>query len=146
YGIVFVVLGLWGAQLLSHIGALRGDVLLQLRGVRLGLDLILVLISVIGGRVIPLFTRNTTGFEIHRAPLLDKLAIASVVACAVADLWGAYGWPLALVFGVAAVLTLVRARGWGTRQALREPMLWVLHVGYLFLPLGLGLRALAALF
>jgi uncharacterized protein involved in response to NO len=49
------------------------------------------------------------------------------------------------VTGIAAVLTAVRARRWGIQHSLRQPLVWVLHVAYLFLPLGLALRAVAAL-
>lgn len=143
YGIVLVLVALWIAQLVSHVGALEGDILLQRRGVRLGIGLILVLIAVIGGRVIPLFTGNATGAEVRRHPKLDVAAIAGVVVCAVADTWLLVGPALGVIMGVTAVLTALRARHWGLRQAFGDPLLWVLHVGYLCLPLGLSLRALA---
>lgn len=143
YGIVAVLVVLWLAQLVSHVGALEGDILLQRRGVRLGIGLILVLIAVIGGRIIPLFTRNATGAEVRRHPRLDVAAIAGVVACAVADAWLLVGPVLGVVMGVTAVLTALRAWHWGLRAAFGDPLLWVLHIGYLFLPLGLALRAIA---
>jgi uncharacterized protein involved in response to NO len=146
YGIVAVLAVLWLAQLTSHAGALESDILLQRRGVMLGLDLILLLIVVIGGRVIPMFTRNSTGVtDIRSHAWLERAAIASVLACAVADAALLQGLALAIVMGLAALLTAIRALHWGTQHALRDPLLWVLHAGYLCVPLGFALRAAAEL-
>lgn len=146
YGIVAVIVALWLAQIVSHVGALEDDLVLQRRGTRLGVDLVLVLIAIIGGRVIPLFTRNATGAsDIGTPKWLDIAAIASVLATAVADAAFLYGPILGLTAAIAAVLNALRMLRWGTRYAAREPLLWVLHAGYAFLPLGLALRALAEL-
>jgi len=45
---------------------------------------------------------------------------------------------------LVGVLALVRSWRWGARHTLRTPLLWVLHVGYLWIPIGLVLRAVAA--
>src|SRR5690606_5639438 len=45
----------------------------------------------------------------------------------------------------AAIATAIRTRRWGLLSALRDPMLWVLHLGHLFVPLGLALRVAAEL-
>lgn len=146
YGVVVVLVALWLAQIVSHAGALEGDLLLQRRGVRLGIGLLLVLIAVIGGRVIPLFTRNATGAgDIRSHAWLDGLAIASVAATAVADGIFVVGPVIGVTAGVASVLSALRMRSWGIQHTAREPLLWVLHVGYLFLPVGLALRAAAEL-
>jgi uncharacterized protein involved in response to NO len=42
-----------------------------------------------------------------------------------------------LLSATAAILAAGRAVHWGTRHTLREPLLWVLHVGYAWIPLGL---------
>jgi uncharacterized protein involved in response to NO len=47
--------------------------------------------------------------------------------------------------GAAAIRAAAGAARWGSRQAWRDPLLWVLHVGYAFVPIGLALRATAAL-
>ncbi len=146
YGIVAAIVALFGAQLLSHLGALEGDLLLQRRGTRLGVDLVLVLIAVVGGRVIPLFTRNATGASgIESDRRIDLLAIASVVAVGAADAIWLYGPILGALAAVAAVLNALRMRRWGVQHTAGEPMLWVLHAGYAFLPIGLALRAVAEL-
>ncbi|HJL18275.1 MAG TPA: NnrS family protein [Sandaracinaceae bacterium LLY-WYZ-13_1] len=150
YGLVLVLAALFGAQLVTHLGQLRGAVLWQVVGPRVGVDLVVLLILVIGGRIIPLFTRNATKAEgITHAPWADRLSLAAAAAVALADLarlWPA-GLPIdALVGGasaVAAVASAWRMRRWGTRHAGREPLLWVLHGAYAFVPLGFALRAVA---
>lgn len=144
YGIVALVLALWVAQIVAHLGALDSDLLLLRRGNRLGFDLVLVLIAVIGGRIIPLFTRNATGVRNLGAPRwLDRAAVLSVLVTAIADAALLHGPVLGASAAVAAVLNVARMHHWGAQYTRREPLLWVLHAGYAFLPLGLALRALA---
>ena len=63
----------------------------------------------------------------------------------VSDLFFVGGVWAALFSSAAAVFTLARTRCWGLSAALRNPLLWVLHLGYLFIPLGFILRATSAL-
>ena len=53
--------------------------------------------------------------------------------------------PIARLAGATALAAALRARRWGARHAWGTPMLWVLHLGYAFIPAGLALRAVAAL-
>jgi uncharacterized protein involved in response to NO len=57
--------------------------------------------------------------------------------------------PESLAAGVlaaaAAVIQAVRLAQWQGFRTLRAPIVWVLHLGYLWLPLGLALKALALL-
>lgn len=144
YGLVVVLALLWGAQLAMHLGALGIAPEWLRSGALLGVDLIMVLILVIGGRVIPLFTRNATGAtDIRVRPWLDRatlLAAAAVIGC---DLVGVAGAGLVAATSAAAVLSAWRAGSWGVRHTVRAPLLWVLHVGYAFVPIGLALRAVA---
>lgn len=145
YGIVGVVVALFLTQLLTHLGAIEHDAAWQLTGPRAGVDLVVVLILVIGGRIIPLFTRNTTkapGIRSH--VLLDRACIAAALALTGADLAMVQGAPLGALAAVAAVLSVARMVHWGVGPAFREPLLWVLHLGYLFVPLGFGLKAVTA--
>lgn len=144
YGIVVALLGLWLAQLLTHAGALSGSILWQTAGPKVGVGLVIVLILVIGGRIIPLFTRNTTKAEdIRSLPWLDRIAIGGAVATLLADALSIGGWPFAAAAGVTAIASAARALHWGTRRSLSDPLLWVLHLGYAFVPLGFALRAIA---
>ena len=46
---------------------------------------------------------------------------------------------------LAGVLVAVRSVRWGARHSLRDPLLWILHVGHAWIAVGLLLRALSAL-
>jgi uncharacterized protein involved in response to NO len=112
--------------------------------------LLVLFITVMGGRIIPSFTSNvlrqrgeTPGLR-NYAPL-NFLAIGSLMAMIIADVAA----PLSLVGGALALLAalagLVRLSGWGWRRILNDPLLWILHLGYLALVAGLALKGVAAL-
>ncbi|MEZ4340619.1 MAG: NnrS family protein [Sandaracinaceae bacterium] len=146
YGIVGLLVLLFAAQGLTHLGARAGDVAWQTLGPRLGLGLVVVLVLVIGGRIIPLFTKNATGAEdIRTYPWLDRASIATALAAVVLDAASVRGPALAILLGLAALTAAARAIRWGAARSFGEPLLWVLHLGYAFVPLGFALRAAAVL-
>jgi uncharacterized protein involved in response to NO len=110
-------------------------------------DVVVLLIVVIAGRIFPMFTRNATGISgITNTPKLDVIAIVATALVLVADAVGPEErlWTAAAT-SLAAIACAVRAATWGARYTLRHPLLWVLHAGYAFIPLGLLLRTLPAL-
>lgn len=119
-------------------------------GMRIALAATLFLILLIGGRIVPSFTRNW--LVRHRpGPLptafsrFDALALA--VAVAALTLWvlrpsAPESGVFALVAGILNALRLARWRGW---RSLGEPLVAILHLGWAFVPLGFMLLALALL-
>jgi uncharacterized protein involved in response to NO len=109
-----------------------------LRCLHAALMLIVLLETVIAGRVTPGFTASTIrGVRQWRPVWLD---IATIVLTGLAFV----AWLLRLPVGLAVALALtaasahlVRAFGWNPWAARREPMLWILHVSYLWIPVGL---------
>ncbi|MFM4975616.1 MULTISPECIES: NnrS family protein [Aeromonas] len=104
------------------------------------------LIAVMGGRVIPFFTARGTGQEkAAPSPWLERGALASLwlilLLWLLPDSWtnSLYMVPLYIV---AAGLHLGRQLRWRPGTTLAQPLLWSLHLAYLFIPLGL--LALAA--
>lgn len=120
-------------------------------GAEIGLAGIVMLIALIGGRIIPAFTRNwlvNTG-RAGTLPVEPGRFDAAVLIVTVAGLVAWLGWAtepatgwLAAALAAAHALRLLRWRGWRTAP---EPLLWVLHLGYLWLPVGFALVAAAAL-
>jgi uncharacterized protein involved in response to NO len=110
-------------------------------GLRLAVAAIVGLIMVVGGRITPSFTSNwmtRQGSEIRPAPLgrfdIDSIALAALALIA----WIAEpDW-----YGTAALLLLMaiaqaaRLSRWAGVRTWREPILFILHVGYAFVPLG----------
>jgi uncharacterized protein involved in response to NO len=101
-----------------------------------------MMIAVIGGRIVPSFTRNwlvKRGEERLPSPpmqVFDTLAL--LVLAAALLLWvflPANAFTGASLM-LAGVLHLVRLARWAGHRTLAEPLVFVLHAGYAFLPLG----------
>jgi uncharacterized protein involved in response to NO len=129
-----------GANLLFHVLALRGTVTDLPE--RLALALILLLLTLIGGRVTPNFTRefliqhNRPAISASLSPV-DAVAMVLVVVAAVAWIVQpesvAAGGTL-VAAGMASLIRLSRWRGW---MVWREPLVLILHLGYGWLTLSL---------
>lgn len=141
-----VLVALWLANLAIHLDALGALPGLRRRGALVGVDVILLVILVMAGRVFPMFTRNATRVQsIRSIPALDAASVAAMLAVVVCDA-AALDAPVApIAAAVAAVLAAARTLHWGARHGLRLPLVWILHVGYAWIPLGLALRAVSAL-
>lgn len=119
-------------------------------GWRLGLAAILVLISVVAGRIVPSFTRNWLAARRQaRLPAasgaVDRLSLGVLHASLFAWVFAPAARPAGIaLLGAAAVnlWRLLRWRGAGTRS---EPLLLVLHVGYAWLVIGVGALGVATL-
>src|SRR5262245_40719210 len=118
-------------------------------GVRLAIAAIVMLIMLIGGRVIPSFTRNWLVRENPgRLPTpftrFDALALALGAAALV--LW--IGWPASRMTGftlvAAGLLQAARLARWAGERTLRDRLVLVLHVAYGFVPIGFLLTGAAA--
>jgi uncharacterized protein involved in response to NO len=127
---------------LFHWEAARGGYAAQGHGLRLGLAAGLMMMAVIGGRIVPSFTRNWLARRgpgrLPVPPMQRFDLVALLVLLAALLLWVA--WPLDLVTGAALVLAgalhLARLARWAGHRTLAEPLVAVLHAGYAFLPLG----------
>ncbi|MBI4527799.1 MAG: NnrS family protein [Deltaproteobacteria bacterium] len=115
------------------------------RGIFLGLNLVLLVIVIMGGRVIPFFTeRALPGVMMRRWPAIEWLSVASVLAFPVAEFF----FPNSILAGTVAALAAasngIRLAGWYTRRFWSVPLLWVLHLGYAWIIAGFCLKAFAA--
>jgi uncharacterized protein involved in response to NO len=140
YPLLAPVIVLAIANLLTHL-----DMAL---GWRLGIAVVIVLISVIGGRIIPAFTRNW----LHArgmvpvppsAGLLDRVALGTLHGGMIAWTFLPDWQPVGALLLVAAALNLIRLARWHGIATVEEPLLLVLHIGYLWLVIGVALLGLA---
>ncbi|HKY85990.1 MAG TPA: NnrS family protein [Pseudorhodoplanes sp.] len=118
-------------------------------GIRIGIAGVVLLIAVIGGRIIPSFTRNWLVRENPgRLPVpFARFDVFVIVASAVSlAAWIALPdsrWTgMALL--IAGVLHIARLSRWAGDRTLRDRLVLVLHVGYFFVPLGFLLIGIAA--
>ncbi len=148
--LLLVLVALWACNAVCHWALWREDVAMARQALLAGIDIALVLVTVIGGRIVPAFTatalRQAGGVAVPRATKgLTEVAITLMVAVAVVDvLWPHSRWAGAIALLAALVHTL-RLSQWQTRHTLRMPVVWVLHLAYAWLPLGLALKALSLL-
>jgi uncharacterized protein involved in response to NO len=110
-------------------------------GLRLAVAAIVGLIMVVGGRITPSFTSNwLTRQRSEKRPVpLGRFDIGSIGLAAFALVtWivapGRYGAAVLLL--IMAIAQAARLSRWAGVQTWREPILFVLHVGYAFVPLG----------
>lgn len=118
------------------------------RALHAGLALVVMIESVIAGRVIPAFTQSALpGVRLQTPPLLEQATLGSTAL-------GLGLWVLtppshpvaaastAAVLGLAALLHAYRLWCWKPLRTHARPILWVLHAAYAWLPAGLLLLAL----
>ncbi|WP_028030738.1 NnrS family protein [Gemmobacter nectariphilus] len=146
------VLGLLGVftlgNALFHWEAAQGGAAAQGLGLRLALGAAVMLIGLIGGRIVPSFTRNwlvQRGETRLPAPPMQRLDKAALLVLGAALLLWVAAPDHALTGAallIAGALHLARLARWRGALTLAEPLVTVLHAGYLFVPLGaLGLGA-----
>lgn len=143
-GVVAIVTLLAVANLLFHLantGVVHYSLAAALQN---GLNVVILIIVVIGGRVIPFFTANAIpGSGVRRDPAGDMLGIGSVILMLIVDALpqgGAIVPPVALA---AAVFNAWRMYPWMSASVLEKPILWVLYLGYAWVVAGLALKGLS---
>ncbi len=119
-------------------------------GVRIGIATMVLLISVIGGRIVPSFTRNWLARENPGrlpAPMARFDFVVIGVSAATLALWVLLpaGRLSGVALGIAGLLQVARLARWAGDRTMRDRLVLVLHVGYAFVPFGFLLSSAAAL-
>ncbi len=114
------------------------------RGLYLGIDLVLLMIVLLGGRVIPFFTEKGLGVKFKLDMRRDIIAIGSFVAFAIVQQIEFRGSLLLVMAAIAFVANLWRVSGWYHHRIWSTPLLWILHLSYYWFVLGLLLMALSS--
>jgi uncharacterized protein involved in response to NO len=145
FPIIGAILLLTAANVVMHLEA-NGILATDMLGARMAIAIVAALITLVGGRIIPSFTRN---WLVKRdaahlpAPfgIIDRITILVTIAALL--LWVALPDEVAtaVAAGLAAVMNALRLARWQGLATLSDALVWVLHLGYLWLPVGLGLMA-----
>jgi uncharacterized protein involved in response to NO len=138
-----VLAGLFAANVAFHLGSASF-------GLRLAIYSIMLLFVLKGGVLIPVFTGNALrekkrGDRILPWFALDVLAAASIVALAGADLAALPSRWTGLAAAAACIVHALRLARWRAWLVMDEPLLFVMHLGYAWLVVALGLKAAAGL-
>lgn len=120
------------------------------QGPLLALFTLVILIAVIGGRIVPLFTSNWLVKAGRVAPppatpLVDRAGLAAVPLAALCEVLAPGSAIGGAVLVLAGGLTLARLARWHGLATLAEPLVTVLHVGYAWLGIGLIVLGLSSL-
>jgi uncharacterized protein involved in response to NO len=140
-----VLLGLLAlSNVLYHAAALGWLHLDPLAPVHAAIVLIVAIEAVIGGRVIPMFTANAVpGTKPVQDARRDKAALALTVLAGAAWTAGLPAPFTAALAVAAAAAQALRLAGWKPWRTWRNPLLWILHLSYAWIPLGFVALALA---
>ncbi len=153
---VLAILGLLPLTNAFFFVGLSGNAAWTMTALFAGLWLVVMLINLIGGRVIPGFTRNWLKQQLAQhqrdpatlPPVFDRfdlLTTCLMVAFAILHLLEAPSRWTAVVGLLTSVLLFIRLTRWQGIRTGSEPLVWVLHLGFSWLPLGFLLLALAEL-
>ena len=135
---------------LMHYGLIENRFDLQQLGSQNAVWLVTLLMTIVGGRVLPMFTANGTMTQ-KAEPIvwLDRIALGSLWLIFVLNitLFSAQlpNTVMAFIYGTSAVALAIRCLRWRIWITWRVPLLWSLHIAYLFIPVGLALFALREL-
>jgi uncharacterized protein involved in response to NO len=141
YGVVALVALLALTNAAIHAQAVGRATPLAAGALRFGVDVVIVLVVVIGGRITPSFTANALlrrGIrDAVRSPAwADRLAVAAALALAFADLLAPRSPASGVIACVAGFAVAVRMAHWQTRRTLGDPLLWSLHAGAAWVACG----------
>lgn len=136
-------------NLAVHYGFSVGNYIVASKAMNAAIYIVIVLIAIIGGRVIPGFTKNALRRDgitenITSYPSLDKIIILGVLVVGTSELIFGLNKLIAAISLAVGVLHVVRLSFWQGWKTLHEPLLWVLHAGYIWLPIGFVLKGLSA--
>ncbi|QEY15294.1 NnrS family protein [Cellvibrio sp. KY-GH-1] len=138
------------ANVMMHIGFITSDPLWLRRGELMSLGLITLMMIVIGGRIIPLFTINwlrNQGIQsecVKSFAVLDRAALIATLLLVPADFFTGTSWLTGVMALIAGALNALRLIGWSGWRTAGEPLLWILHLGYGWIVVALLLKSAAA--
>lgn len=136
------------ANLLTHLEFTELWPGLMNMGNRLGLDAVIVLIVVLGGRVVPAFTTNALrkageeAFPVSRRPV-EIASVGLVALLALVEIVQPLGPVAGGIALLAALANGVRFCGWRGHKTLGSPILWIIHLAYIWLVAGLAFKGAA---
>jgi len=145
YFLPLLLLLFTGLNITSHL-AVIGRVDIDERQIFVPAILCIVfLMNVIGGRIIPNFTRGKyPDIEMSAPAILLPLSALSIFGLAAAFLLSAGDTVIGILAALAGLFTLIRFLGWQGWKVAHDPLLFILHLGYFWIPVGFFLMAFSS--
>lgn len=145
-----VLIFFWIFQILMHL--FRNDFGFSLAGIsysrvfHASAGLIVLLMTLIGGRVLPFFTgRAVENARLYSFAWIERLSPVVVILWLICRLFLGSSPVTSLVASVAFAVHMIRFVGWRPHQSYRVPILWILFIGYAWILLGFALDAMSVL-
>jgi uncharacterized protein involved in response to NO len=145
--LLLVLASFWLTDVVFLYALMRDDVLLARTTLLVAIDIVLLLVTVIGGRIVPAFTASALrarglATDLRTSRWTDGIVIAAMIAVVFVDIIAPWHRAAGAVAAVAAIAHAWRLIGWRSWRALDEPLVWSLHLAYVWLPAGLAMKAL----
>lgn len=146
--VLAVLASLWLCNLVFYRSIARDDPASARQALIVGIDIMLLLVTIIGGRIVPAFTASALKLAgnprtMKSWPLVTPITLAFMLGVIVTDVFAPDGRLAGIVALLAGIAQFIRMAQWGGIHTGRLPIVWVLHVGYLWLPIGLVLKGLS---
>jgi uncharacterized protein involved in response to NO len=142
-----VLLALGICNVLFHVALLHRDVNAASHVIYCTVDIVLLIVTIIGGRILPAFTQSglrANGTSVTLSSWrISGLSIAVMMQVLLVDTFFPNSVGAGAIAGLAAVIQALRLLQWRSRATVRLPILWILHVSYVWLPIGLALKCAA---
>ena len=144
YFFIALLVGLSIATLGAHLAQMEAISLPPWAGLKFGLDIVLFILAVMGGRVIPMFTNNgVPGTNARRQRGVETAALGGLLLLIAADALAIDGPAVAVLLTLLAAAHVWRLALWKPWKTWRVPLVWSLHAAYAWIPVHLMLRILA---
>ncbi|SEJ10022.1 NnrS family protein [Paraburkholderia diazotrophica] len=146
YFLVPVLLAFGALNVGFHVLVQTGRPDLALRCLYAAAGIVVLLVSVIGARVIPMFTSNAIpGFVTRRWKPIETIAAPLTLAALFADAAAVHSFVIAVLAFAACAVHCVRLIGWRSYKVRGPAILLILHVAYAWMPAGFALLGASAL-
>ncbi len=134
---------------LSHWSIQSENFLLASQSLHATIMAFVLIITILGGRVIPFFTANgTSTARLPNILFLEVIAIFSILLLVAVALFGFQQIDKNILLGISAVAIISngwRFLRWGIQHTFSTPLLWSLHISFIFIPVGFFLFVLFSL-
>ena len=144
---LLVLAGIWLTDVVFVYALMTPDMVLARTMLLVAIDIVLLLVTVIGGRIVPAFTSSALLARGRVANLrssgwTDGIVIGAMIAIVFVDIMAPWQRIAGGIAAVAALAHAWRFIGWRSWRSLDEPLVWSLHLAYAWLPMGLAMKAL----
>jgi uncharacterized protein involved in response to NO len=115
---------------------------------KFALYLIIALVIIMAGRVLPMFSQNGVEkrYVVTSYLLVEKLALPSYILFMLVMVFIDNSYVILLSSIFVTLVHALRLMGWYNSQIFRVPLVWVLHLSYLFLIVGFLISAFSAFY